>query len=246
MKPFDKSSLDLIPDPAHLAEFLEIESCVPQHQLIVSHMLDPLKGALSSSGKKIRFEMVEIAFKALGGVLNEKTKRQLQVCEQIIEGLHLGSMIIDDIQDQSEVRRGRPTFHRKYGIGIALNAGNWLYFQAIQQIQHLELDMPQEVALQRKLNEILLKAHFGQGIDVGVNMNTVPQSQVESAYFTAAELKTGALMALAFELGAVIAGSSGDKQQALLKLAKKFGIALQVLDDIGNYLAPPPKMQRRS
>jgi geranylgeranyl pyrophosphate synthase len=240
-KQLGRHSQGLIPDPNELAEFLEIDSCIPHHELIVSQMLDPLKDMFSVSGKKIRFEMIEIAFKALRGVLDEKKRRQLRVCEHIIEGLHLGSMIIDDIQDQSEIRRGRPTLHLKYGIGVALNAGNWLYFQAIQQIQYLELEPSQEIALQRRLNEILLKAHFGQGIDVGVDMNTLPQDQVESAYFTAAELKTGALMALAFDLGAAVASPQGEHQRALSKLAKRLGIALQILDDIGNYLAPPPK-----
>jgi geranylgeranyl pyrophosphate synthase len=241
MKQLGNSSLGLIPDLSDLDEFLEIESCVPSHQLIVSQMLDPLKDVLSISGKKIRFEMVEIAFKALGGSLTELTRRQLKVCERIIEGLHLGSMIIDDIQDQSKVRRGKPTFHNKYGVSIALNLGNWLYFQAINQVQSLELDIKQELDLLHRLNGILLKAHFGQGIDVGVNMNTLPQNQVESAYFTAAELKTGALMALAFDLGAIVANSMGEQQRLFSRHAKRFGIALQILDDIGNYLAPPPK-----
>lgn len=241
MKQLNQSSPELIPDSASLQCFLDIESCIPEHHLIVSQMLDPLKEMISTGGKKLRFEMVEIAFKALGGLTTEKTVKQLQICEQIIEGLHLGSMIIDDIQDQSELRRGCPTFYRKYGTAVALNAGNWLYFKAIHNIQFLDLDPYQELTLQRRLNEILLKAHFGQGLDVGVNMITLPQNQVEGTYFTAAELKTGALMSLAFELGAVVARSKPSQYQVFSRLAKKFGIALQVLDDIGNFIAPPPK-----
>ena len=236
-----KSNPGILPDPSYLIEFLEVESCVPNYQIIVSQMLDPLQDALLMSGKKFRFELIEIAFKALGGILTDRTKKELLICEQIIESLHFGSMIIDDIQDKSEIRRGRPTFHRRHGIGTALNAGNWLYFQAIQQLQYLELDPQVELTLRRRFNETLLRAHFGQGIDVGVSMGTLAQDQVESTYFTAAELKTGALMTLAYELGAVVAKSQENRNNSLSKLFKKFGIALQIFDDIGNYLAPPPK-----
>ncbi len=234
-------SQNLIPRYIDLPSFLQIESCTPDYEGVFSKMIDPLTDALSVHGKKIRFEMVDLGFKCTGGTLSERTKNQLRICEQIIEGIHLGSMIIDDIQDQSEIRRGRATLHRKYGVSVALNVGNWLYFQAVNQIESLNLNSENEIKLRRSLNHILLKAHFGQGIDVGIDMNSLPKDLVESTYYTAAELKTGALMAFAFNLGAIIAQPSVEQPKGFSSFAKKFGIALQILDDIGNYLAPPPK-----
>jgi geranylgeranyl pyrophosphate synthase len=231
----------LIPKQTELADLLKIDSCVPDYSMISTSLLDPLREFLSFEGKKFRAEILDLAFLICGGTPSEESREQLAICSHIIEGLHVGSMIIDDIQDQSDFRRGRIALHRAHGVGVALNAGNWLYFQAIDQLRKLDLEPHQEVYLQRSLNAILLKAHFGQAIDVGVFMGSVPQEKIESTCFTVMELKTGALMSLAFELGAFIATRDTKLCLVLSKFGKNFGVALQMFDDIGNFLSPPPK-----
>lgn len=241
MKNYFPKNEYLIPKQDELADLLGIESCAPDYSLMSRTLLDPLKDFLSFEGKRFRAELIDIAFVVCGGIRTDETTKQLSICSQIIEGLHVGSMIIDDIQDQSDFRRGRPAFHRTHGISVALNAGNWLYFQAIDQVRNLGLAPEQELYIQHSLNRILLKAHFGQAIDVGLYMGSLPQDRVEAACLTAMELKTGALMSLAFELGALVATRDINSCSALSRFGKHFGVALQMFDDIGNFLSPPPK-----
>jgi geranylgeranyl pyrophosphate synthase len=59
---------------------------------------------------------------------------ELGIC--LSELIHTGSLIIDDIQDQSELRRGRPSLYRTYGIDVAINAGNTLYFLPFVELMH--------------------------------------------------------------------------------------------------------------
>src|SRR5512142_2931568 len=63
----------------------------------------------------------------------------------IVEGLHLGSLIIDDIEDESSTRRGGPTLHRQIGVPNALNAGNWLYFWPALLVPRLKLGPDREL-----------------------------------------------------------------------------------------------------
>ena len=210
-------------------------------ELLEKNLLKPIHEFLASGGKKLRVEVIELGFLTAGGILNEHHQSQLHQCAQIIEGLHAGSMIIDDIQDQSLTRRNQPTLHERYGVAVALNAGNWLYFQAIHQIKNLNLKPTQETHLKHYVNEIILKAHFGQALDVGTPISSLPQAGVKPTCLTAMELKTGALMALAFDLGAFIADQRPLPSALGSSLGIRFGMALQMFDDIGNFLSPPPK-----
>ncbi len=241
MNPSHHPSHALIPSPGELEDLLELESTSTHYGVFDHSLLGPLSEFLSAGGKKFRSELIEIGFLYGGGKLNVSQANRIQIASQIIEAIHAGSMIIDDIQDQSEIRRDKPTLHRKYGLALALNAGNWLYFQALQLIEKLELDSAQELKLRRYFNKIFLRAHFGQAVDVGTPMPLLPQSQVQSVCFTSMELKTGALMALAFDLGTYLAQTDQLPIPDGTRFARNFGIALQMFDDIGNFYSPPPK-----
>ena len=139
------------------------------------------------------------------------------------------------------MRRNKLTLHRKHGIPIALNAGNWLYFRALDQVQQLGLPPDQECELLRYFNRILVRAHFGQALDLGTQMAELPKDKASSVCLASMELKTGALMCLAFDLGAFLAQPRTLPTPEGRNFARHFGIALQMMDDIGNFTSPPPK-----
>ena len=241
MKSLHHPSHAIIPSPRDLEAFLDLESTSTHYGVFDTTLLGPLNDFLAGSGKKFRSELIEIGFLYANGKLDCEQTKRLEIASQIIEAIHTGSMIIDDIQDQSEIRRGKPTLHCKHGIALALNAGNWLYFQALQQIETLNLNPIQELNLRRYCNRIFLKAHFGQAVDVGTPMSLLPQSDVRSVCFTSMELKTGALMALSFDIGAFLADPVQLPMPEGSRFARNFGIALQMFDDVGNFYSPPPK-----
>ncbi len=220
---------------------LELENPLPRNNLLDQALLTPLEGFFSANGKRVRSQILELGFLWAGKTGSTENSEQLNHAARIIEGLHAGSMIIDDIQDSSDQRRGQASMHRRHGIPLALNAGNWLYFWAQDQIRLLGLEPTTELALQHYFNRILLRAHFGQAIDVGISVSLLDRSEVKKVCLASMELKTGALMSLAFDLGACVAGCSQFPSTGANQFARRFGVALQMFDDISNFSALPPK-----
>jgi hypothetical protein len=95
--------------------------------------LVPVHGFLSRPGKRIRACLLQAGFELAGG-----RGKPPELMLDFVELLHAGSLVIDDIEDDSDSRRGQPTLHRQLGIPIALNAGNWMYFSALEKLTQLK------------------------------------------------------------------------------------------------------------
>jgi geranylgeranyl pyrophosphate synthase len=151
----------------------------------------------------------------------------------IIEILHAGSLIIDDIEDASGSRRGRPALHAVHGMPVALNAGNWMYFWALALISELPVGESLQLSLYRRLVRTLLRSHHGQGLDLTANVYALGQADVPKVVLATAELKTGALMELSAVLGALAAGAAPELVDEFAHFGREMGVALQMLDDVG-------------
>lgn len=238
----------LLPQGSDIAALLSLEpGSNIQHQLEET-LLKPIAAYLNRSGKKFRTQILEFAFDvANDGKMSDAQSREL--CAKgsfIVESIHAASMVVDDIEDESMERRGVPTLHRQVGLPIALNAGNWLYFWPLERLAGWGFTAEQEVRVYRLCMDSIVRAHFGQALDVGLAIDSIAQERVPEMCAASMELKTGALMGLAATLG----GSLGGADPATLNLLKdfgvSFGIALQMFDDIGNLLprsgkTPDPK-----
>lgn len=188
---------------------------------------DPLCSLAQRSGKGLRSRLLVIAWTIAGGrgaLPNELLG--------IVEGLHLGSLIIDDIEDGSSDRRGGPTLHELIGMPNALNVGNWLYFWPTLLVQRLQLSPARELELRRAIDTAVLNAHYGQALDLALHVTDLRQSEVMNVVRACSELKTGCLMELAARAGAIAAGASGQPVDVLGRIGRDFGIALQMLDDL--------------
>lgn len=161
-----------------------------------------------------------------------------------LEAIHAGSLIVDDIQDGSRERRGAPSLHEIFGVPLALNAGNWLYFQPFEWIRALGLPDATELALYRLCHETMYKAHMGQAIDLGSKIHEAPREHVRSICLSSLEMKTGALMRMAILSGAILGGASPSRVSALSGFGSEFGVALQMFDDIGNFCLPSKDPKR--
>jgi len=186
--------------------------------------------------KGFRKEFVRVGFLAIQpeGPTAEQ-ELYLQAAGDAIEALHSGSLIVDDIQDGSQVRRGSPTLHLQHGIPKALNAGNWLYFHSFQIIRKTGMPASTRLALYEAIEETLLEAHAGQALDLGSQMNSrlVPAKMVEICQASLV-MKSGALFRLAVEMGALIAEGNVQQVEFLRNLGLQTGLCLQMFDDLGN------------
>ena len=226
----------MIPSSLHWTNFLQHHDEINLEHLLQGPLLNPVNDFFSHPGKNIRSQLIRIGFQLSypeETSVDETSEKRIQLACSIIEAIHGGALIVDDIQDGSIVRRNEPTLHLKYGLPKALNAGNWMYFWALEQIKHLDLDPIKKDLLMDQALRLLSMAHLGQALDVGTRIDEIPQSKVYETSLASIELKTGTLMSLALITGGML--GKAENIQKLDEIGARLGIALQMFDDLGNF-----------
>lgn len=199
----------------------------PLAEVLAAALYDPLRDFLNRPGKELRAGLVHAAYELAG-----PSRPMPGELPCIIELLHAGSLIIDDIQDGSPTRRGEPALHVLHGVPLALNAGNWTYFWAQTLISRLGIAPRAELALHQRVAGALLACHEGQALDLALRIDQVPVAQVPALVRATTALKTGRLMQLAAELGALGAEAEPARVDALAAFGHRLGVGLQMLDDL--------------
>jgi len=196
-------------------------------ELLDAALLAPLREFLARPSKQFRLHLVESAWRLAGGRGRFPADVALAV-----ELLHAGSLVIDDIQDGSESRRGGPALHRTLGEPLAINAGNWLYFLAERLLRQFELGAAIELELRRSMTDSVLRCHYGQALDLACRMSALAQRQVPGVVRATTHLKTGSLMELSTRMGALLAGAEPNALVAIGEFGASLGVGLQMLDDL--------------
>ena len=197
-------------------------------------LLGPLRAFLSRPGKELRARLVESGFVLAGG-----TPRAMPPeLPLLIEILHAGSLIVDDIEDDSEQRRGLPALHRVHGLPVALNAANWLYFWPQHLLSRMALPARARLDAHERIAESLLRCHEGQALDLTVRLRELARGEVPQVVRVLATLKTGKLVGLATALGAIAALAPARRVEVLARFGCEIGVGLQMLDDLSGVVNP--------
>ncbi len=183
------------------------------------------KAGPEAQGKRIRPTLVLLCAAAAGG----EWTRALPAASAV-ELIHNFSLLHDDIQDQSQLRRGRPAVWTKWGTAQAINAGDTLYTLAFMSLSRLAETTSPSVALQAQniLQAACLKLTQGQYLDLSYETRknlSLPD------YWPMVEGKTAALLAACAELGSLAGGADETAQSAFQTFGFYLGLAFQVLDD---------------
>ena len=197
--------------------------------VIEDHLLQPAHEFLSRPKKGIRAQLVELGYEASD---QSESPEIVQSLADIIEDIHSGSLIVDDVQDDSAVRRTKPALHKIHGIAQAINTGNWLYFSALRSLDELPLKESVKLKLLRALHEMLNKGHLGQALDIGINIHNVPKQDVPEICKATMQLKTGELMAASVSMGAIAGGAGQNLLSCLHEISIELGFILQIYDDL--------------
>ena len=147
-----------------------------------------------------------------------------------VELIHNFSLIHDDIQDNSRLRRNRPTVWTLWGRNQAINVGDALFTYAhlaVQQASGLESDT--RLVAMRLIDEACISLTRGQHLDMA--FETQETVGVEE-YMTMIGGKTAALIAAAAELGALAAGAPYDVRMHYRAFGHNLGLAFQIRDDV--------------
>lgn len=196
-------------------------------------LFDPLREFLARPSKGFRARLVELGFRLAGG--EGTPPRELAA---VVEILHAGSLIVDDIEDESDLRRDAPCLHRSIGLPLALNAGNFLYFWPQVLLAESPLSSPLRLRAHERTVRCLMRCHQGQALDLSVRVDELAQSDVRNVAFAIASLKTGGLLGLATALGALAAHAEEARVEALAVFGSALGVGLQMLDDVSGIQNP--------
>ena len=149
-----------------------------------------------------------------------------------IELIHNFSLIHDDIEDGSPLRRHRPTIWKIWGLPQAVNAGDALFALAgLSSYRMLELgrDASTVLRVQQLLDESCLDLTKGQYLDLSFNAN---EPRVLERYLEMIQKKTASLVAASAAVGALSAGASEQTIKAYRDFGNHLGLAFQILDDV--------------
>jgi geranylgeranyl pyrophosphate synthase len=190
-------------------------------------LFNPVRDFKKRQGKRIRGLLLQASYELAGGI----GKIPASIGDAI-ESLHAGSLVIDDIQDNSNLRRGSATMHRRIGVPLAINAGNWMYFQALEFLT--EAPFPPEMRF--RLVEAMIcaarRCHEGQALDLFARVDQIPVEKWEETTHTISLLKTGSLVELAVRMGCISADSPDQLLSVMPHLGQRLGIALQMRNDL--------------
>jgi geranylgeranyl pyrophosphate synthase len=190
-------------------------------------LLQPVENFLAQGGKGLRTKLIHICYRLAGG--REDVPQELI---DAVDYLHAGSLIVDDIQDGSDFRRGQPTLHRRIGLPLALNAGNWMYFRALELLDKLPIDLPGRHRLIGLAISTVRECHEGQALDLATKLHELDQRDFLTVVHEISRRKTGALVGLSARFGAMIAGASLEREESLAAFGNVFGICLQMQNDL--------------
>ncbi|MFJ8621970.1 polyprenyl synthetase family protein [Kitasatospora sp. NPDC093550] len=200
-------------------------------------LAEPVRHMVDAGGKRWRPRLLTQIVELLGG-----DAEQFGVLAAALELAHTGSLVVDDVQDGSPMRRARPAAHEVYGLPVALTAGTCAYFAFDRAI---DLCAPDDPALRGRMREALLAAlraaHAGQALDIQGHrremdhaLATGDNGPLLELVLATHRLKSGALVGACCQIAALAAGASPALCRALLDWGTAIGTAYQISDDVAD------------
>jgi geranylgeranyl diphosphate synthase type I len=154
-----------------------------------------------------------------------------------VEMVHNFSLVHDDIMDNDEMRHGVPTVHKKYGMPLAILAGDVLFSKAFQIISDSKLSPNATTQLVSRLAKACVDICEGQLLDVKMADERKIPSQAE--YITMIGKKTAALFDVSCAMGAICASNKSKDISNLSSFGRNLGIAFQITDDLIGVMGDP-------
>ena len=172
----------------------------------------------AGGGKRIRPALLLLAARLFGYAGSDAIR-----LGAVVEIIHTATLVHDDIIDEAEVRRGRPSANTQWGNSKCVLAGDWLYMQAfkiaVQERNFRILDLLIDLTQQMVEGELIQTETLGQRV-------TLDQ------YFDLIHRKTACLFSVCMRLGAILGGASEEQEQRLGEFGRTVGMAFQIIDDV--------------
>ncbi|KAH9228956.1 hypothetical protein K456DRAFT_1787968, partial [Colletotrichum gloeosporioides 23] len=178
----------------------------------------PFDYLFAHPGKDFRAQLIQ-AF----NIFLDVPQSSLDVITNVVGMLHTASLLIDDVEDSSSLRRGLPVAHNIFGVAQTINSANYIYFCALQEVQKLKNSKAISI-----FAEELVHLHRGQGMDLfWRDTLTCP---TEEDYLEMVGNKTGGL----FRLGIKLMQAESRSLTDCVDLVNIMGLIFQIRDDYMN------------
>jgi len=197
----------------------------------VKELYDASYYLFSAGGKRLRPLILVASSDLLGG-----ERERAYLAGAAVEVLHTFTLIHDDIMDQDTLRRGMPTVHVKWGIPMAILAGDLLHAKAFQLLNDAFKGLESEritKAFSIFVNSIIIISE-GQALDMQFENR---KDVSEEEYLDMIKRKTAMLFSTSASLGGLVAGGSEKEVNALSQYGLNLGISFQIVDDILGLIA---------
>jgi len=210
-----------------------------------NQIVEAMRYSLFAGGKRLRPILCLAATEVVGG----KRETALPVA-CALEMIHTYSLIHDDLpaMDNDDFRRGKPTNHRIFGEAIAILAGDGLLTEAFYLLSYPDLlERIPPVQLVRISHLVAQAAGFrgmisGQVMDLEATGKEIGLEELKVIH----DHKTGALIQVAMESGAIIGGGNEIEVEALKEYGTQIGLAFQIVDDILDIEGNPEEMGKNT
>ena len=191
---------------------------------------EPLWDFLDRGGKRWRPALLLLVCEALGGEPGEFLDFAI-----IPEVIHNGTLIADDIEDQSDLRRGKPCTYRIFGLDISVNLSQAMYFipMLVLRENRRKITLEQSNKIYGSFVRGMVNLCLGQAMDLAWHrgLANADDATVEE-YLQMCTYKTGTLARMAAEIGAILAGAGDSVVEKVGRFAESVGVAFQIQDDI--------------
>ncbi len=191
---------------------------------------------LDLGGKRFRPLLALSCARAVGG-----REQDALSAAAAIELFHNFTLIHDDIEDNSQMRRGKPCLHIQHGTPLALNAGDGLFMMVWRAA--LQIKSSRAPAVQSMLLSSFTAVLEGQARELGWHQRN-DWNLSEADYLGMAGGKTAALVSAACEVGATLGGAKPAQASALAAYGRGIGIAFQIQDDVLNLIGDEAKYKK--
>jgi len=191
---------------------------------------EPIWEFLDRGGKRWRPTLFLLVCEALGKKPDDYV--DFAVIPEII---HNGTLMVDDVEDASELRRGKACTYKIYGSDIAINAGNAMYYLPLLSLIERRKDLPPRTM--SMIYEIyaleMINLSLGQATDIAWHRGLANADQIsEEDYLQMCAYKTGTLARMSAKIAGVLADAQEELVDKLGRYAESVGVAFQIQDDI--------------
>jgi len=211
-----------------LKERIDEQLMIAAPQIEPRSLYEPIRYFLSIGGKRLRPILLILSARAVGG-------RDEQACDAAvaIELLHNFTLVHDDIMDHDHLRRGHATVHTRWDESVAILAGDGLIGLAYRQL--MKVSSQHLTSVCRLFTEGVIEVCEGQAFDKEFETQ---ESVSLPDYFRMIGKKTGRLITMATQIGAILGGGSDEEIEILREYGQTIGVAFQIQDDLLDIVEP--------